>query len=142
MMTETMLRTLTPEGIRVRLDVAVDSLRLSGSLRLRVTGGSMLPTIRPGSRVLIRRAAPNEIQCGDIVLLRADTGLRLHRLVSVLNAPDGALLITRGDNDMEDDPPVGAAQLLGLFGGIEQSPPKWRRLSWLLDSLFRHTEHA
>jgi hypothetical protein len=102
----------------------------------------MLPTIRPGSRVLIRRAAPDEIRCGDIVLLRANTGLRLHRLVSVLNVPDGALLITRGDNDMEDDPPVGAAQLLGLFGGIEQSPPKWRRLSWLLDSLFRHTEHA
>ena len=137
-----MLRTHTPERIRVRLDVAVDSLRLSGSLRLRVTGSSMLPTIPPGSRVLIRRVVPDEIQCGDIVLLRADTGLRLHRLVSVLNASSGAQLITRGDNDMEDDPPIGAAQLLGLFAGIEQAPPKWPRLSALLDSLFRHTEHA
>jgi signal peptidase I len=137
-----MLRTHTPERIRVRLDVAVDSLRLSGSLRLRVTGSSMLPTIRPGSRVLIRRAAPDEILCGDIVLLRANTGLRLHRLVSILQAPGGAQLITRGDNDMEDDPPISAAQLLGLFAGIEQAPPKWPRLSALLDSLFRHTEHA
>jgi hypothetical protein len=32
--------------------------------------------------------------------------------------------------------------LLGLFAGIEQAPPKWPRLSGILDSLFRHTEHA
>ncbi len=137
-----MLRTHTPEGIRVRLDVALESLRLSGSLRLRVTGSSMLPAIRPGSRVLIRRAAEDEIECGDIVLLRTNTGLRLHRLVSVMNAPDGALLITRGDNDMEDDPPVSASQLLGIFARVEQAPPKWRRLACLLDSLFRQMEQA
>jgi signal peptidase I len=137
-----MLRTHTPEGIRVRLDVALDSLRLFGRLRLRVTGSSMLPAIRPGSRVLIRRVAEDEIQCGDIVLLRADTGLRLHRLVAVMNAPDGTLLITRGDNDMEDDPPVSASQLLGIFAGVEQAPPKWRRLVCLLDSLFRHMERV
>jgi hypothetical protein len=137
-----MLQTHTPERIRARLDVAVDSLRLSGNLRLRVTGSSMLPTIRPGSRVLIRRAALDEVQCGEIVLIDGNTGLRLHRLVSLVSGADGTLLITRGDNDMEDDPPVSASQLLGIFTGIEQAPSRWHRLSALIDSLFRRLEQA
>jgi hypothetical protein len=60
----------------------------------------------------------------------------------VTSAPDGVRLITCGDNGMESDPPVRASQLLGVFAGIEQAPPKWRSLVWLLASLFRPPEQA
>lgn len=102
----------------------------------------MLPTIRPGSRVLIRRAGADEVQCGDIVLINRDSGFRLHRLVSVLSAPDDMQLITRGDNDMGNDPPVSASLLLGVFAGIEGTPAKWRRLSLFLHSFFARAEQA
>lgn len=102
----------------------------------------MAPTIRPGSHVMIRRTGLDEIQCGDIVLVRTGSGLRLHRLVSRINAADGVLLITRGDNDMEPDPPVSASQLLGIFAGLEKAPRFWGRVSHLLACLFRPPEQA
>lgn len=137
-----MLQPHTTERMHARLDVAVESLRLSGRLRLRVTGSSMLPTIRPGSRVLIRRVAQDEVQPGQIVLVRTETGFRLHRLVAIVSAPDGARLITRGDNHMEDDPGIDPSELLGVFAAVEHAPPKWRTLIALLASAFRNPEQA
>ena len=97
-------------------DLAVECLARSGTLRLRVTGSSMLPAIRSGSHVEIRRAGPSEVVPGDIVLVRVTGGFRLHRLV----AREGLRIITRGDNHTENDPPEPVAQLLGVVSHVHK----------------------
>lgn len=104
---------------RLVMDLAIECLRKSGKLRFRVQGTSMMPTIRPGSSVTVRRVEPGLIQTGDIILIATAAGLRLHRVIA--NVPQ---LITRGDNHAHDDPPVGAEQVLGKLDRIEPEP--WR----------------
>jgi signal peptidase len=91
-------------------DLAAESLDRAGHLTLRVTGTSMLPAIRPGSYVEIRRAGSGAVRLGDIVLVRASYGFRLHRLVGVWS--EG--IVTRGDNHTKDDPLEPLDRLLGV----------------------------
>jgi signal peptidase I len=107
------------------LELALECLARSGYLRLRVTGASMLPTIRPGSHVLIRRA-PAEISPGDVILARTEDGVRLHRLVEIRGDGTNAVWITCGDNHTHCDPPLTSGQILGVLNQIEEPP----RVSW------------
>ena len=102
---------------QIVLDLAVESLRRSGKLRMRVQGTSMLPAIRPGSYIAVRQAAPDQMVTGDIVLLKTSTGLRLHRLVEIRHEPSGTVFVTRGDNHRHNDTPAGAPDLLGRMVG-------------------------
>jgi len=137
-----MSRAQTAERDRARLEVAIESLRRSGSLRMCGTGSSMTPTIRAGSRVLIRRAGLDEVRRGEIVLIGSERGVRLHRLVDVRHGSEGAWLVTRGDNDMDNDPPVRASQLLGVYVRTEDAPSLWRRSAWFFAALLRRAEPA
>jgi hypothetical protein len=101
------------ERNEVVLDLVIESLRKSGSLRLRVQGTSMLPTIRPGAFVEIRQAAADRIVTGDIVLTKTSAGLRLHRVVEIRHYLSGPMFVTRGDNHWHTDLPAEAAELLG-----------------------------
>jgi Peptidase S24-like len=102
------------EREKVVLDLAIESLRKSGSLRLRVQGTSMLPTIRPGSCVEIRQATADGILTGDIVLTKTSAGLRLHRVVEIRRGLWGSpMFVTRGDNHWHTDLPVDATEVLG-----------------------------
>jgi signal peptidase I len=98
---------------QLAVDVAVESLHLAGQLNLRVQGTSMLPTVRPGTVATIQHMDPAGILPGEIALTRTSAGLRLHRVVRVLRAPDGLTFITRGDNHQHADPPVAASNVLG-----------------------------
>jgi len=103
--------------LEARLELAAETLERAGHLTLRVTGTSMLPAIRPGSLVEIRRATADAVSPGDIVLLRAAPGFRLHRLIDIRPG----VLITRGDNHRHNDPPEPADRLLGIAVRIEQA---------------------
>jgi phage repressor protein C with HTH and peptisase S24 domain len=75
-------------------------------------GTSMLPAIRPGDRLRVRRLdAP--VRRGDIVLARSEAGLTAHRVKRI--AADGArtVVVTRGDWHAVEDPPVEPAAILG-----------------------------
>lgn len=75
-------------------------------------GTSMLPAIRPGDRLRVRRLeAP--VRRGDIVLARSEAGLTAHRVRRI--AVDGArtIVVTRGDRHEGDDPPLEATAILG-----------------------------
>lgn len=109
------------------MQLALECLATSGYLRLRVTGGSMLPEIRPGSYVLIRSALPTEMTPGDVILARVESGVRLHRLVTIQGCGDNTRWITRGDNHEHCDPPLTSDQLLGVLTRVEES----RRMGWL-----------
>ncbi len=67
----------------VKCELAGDVLRSSGTLRLQVSGWSMLPAIRPGDVLVIHRAGSEDVSKGDIVLFSRDRRLFAHRVVSI-----------------------------------------------------------
>jgi len=86
----------------------------------------MLPKIRPGSYVSIRRASLAELTPGDVVLARTGHGVRLHRLVGIRGTGAEAVWITRGDNHAHFDPPLTSGQIVGVLSDVERPP----RVSW------------
>jgi hypothetical protein len=90
-------------------ELAAEAIRAFGELRLRVSGSSMLPAVRPNDELLIRRCLIEEAGPGDIVLYLRQRRLFAHRVVS--RSP--AHLVTQGDGMAEADVPVAAHELLG-----------------------------
>lgn len=96
-----------------KCDLAGQVLRSFGTLRLRVTGSSMLPSLWPGDLLLIHREDFGRISTGDIVLFTRGGRLFAHRVVSSAGQRGGEQLVTRGDALRAPDPPVTSAELLG-----------------------------
>ena len=83
-------------------------------------GSSMLPTLRPGDRMVVRRREFSEMQAGQIVLYSRGGWLVAHRVVRRAAGPDGECLITRGDSLLQDDSPVQESEVLGVVVSIER----------------------
>jgi hypothetical protein len=90
-------------------ELAAEAVRCFGELRLRVTGSSMLPTVRAGDELLIHHCSVGRTNVGDIVLFMRRRRLFAHRVVS----RSGACIVTQGDGVAEPDPPVTAGEFLG-----------------------------
>ena len=74
----------------------------------RAHGTSMSPFIRDGDIVFLEQ--PPEYSVGDVVMLRGDGSIVLHRIVAM----DGSGITTRGDGMLQCDPGTAApAALLG-----------------------------
>lgn len=87
---------------------------------LAVVSGSMRPTVAPGDAVVVERVAPESIETGDVVTYRTSRGTDgerqfvTHRVVRVLDRPDGLAFQTKGDANESPDPrPVPAADIVG-----------------------------
>lgn len=87
----------------------------------------MLPAIRPGTYVAIRRAAPDQIVTGDIILTKTSTGLRLHRVVEIRYNSPGPIFVTRGDNQRHNDPPADTREFLGKLDATVPGPGRLER---------------
>ena len=118
-------------------DLAVESLNISGRLRFRATGLSMMPAISPGSCVTIKKTDIAAVEPGSVVLVRSHAGLLLHRLVG----RDGQFAITRGDNNKDPDPPVTCAQILGVMAAVER-PRILRRWYFRVRAQIRTWQHG
>jgi Peptidase S24-like len=101
-----------------KCELADETLRRFGSLRLRVTGFSMLPSVWPGDLLLIRRQEIEEIYPGDLVLFARHGRLIAHRVVFKTDALETPSLITRGDALQSQDSPISPTELLGRVSGI------------------------
>jgi len=101
-----------------KCELAEKTLRLFGSLRLRVTGFSMLPSVWPGDLLLIRRRVIKQIYPGDIVLFARHGRLIAHRVVFKTDDPEAPSLITRGDARPSQDSAIGPAELLGKVSAV------------------------
>lgn len=97
----------------LKCELAGEVLRLSGKLRLRVTGWSMLPTVWPGDTLVVERVESGAVSAGDIVLFRRDRRLFAHRVVAMADGLNGARITTQGDGMAQPDPPVAGAEVLG-----------------------------
>ncbi|HZQ94429.1 MAG TPA: S24 family peptidase [Candidatus Sulfotelmatobacter sp.] len=111
----------------VQGELAAESLRLSGSLRMQVTGWSMLPTIWPGDTLMVTAAGPSEIASGEVGLFRREGSFFVHRVLE--KSGDGGQILSRGDANPAPDPPFDSGQLLGkvqfiLRGGKRIKPSR------------------
>jgi signal peptidase I len=88
--------------------------------RFRAAGDSMYPSIRSGDSLDIVPCLPSELRCGDIVLTSTQRGLTAHRIVRISERDGAAQVITRGDNAIRSDGPVGASQILGRVVQTDQ----------------------
>ena len=90
-------------------ELAAETIRSFDRLRLRVTGSSMLPAMRPDDVLLIHHCTIDEASEGDVVLYIRQRRLFAHRVIS----RSAAHLVTQGDGLTQPDLPVTADELLG-----------------------------
>ena len=104
-----------------KLSLAADELFLAAlaegkDVRLHVDGTSMVPILKPGDVVVVRRVAPHSLNKGDMVVVHREHDLVTHRLV---RQKEGQWL-TKGDNSHYLDPPITAEMILGKVIAIER----------------------
>jgi hypothetical protein len=93
--------------------LAAQVLQSFGTLRLEVTGLSMLPSVWPGDILFLDRRDMSAIAPGDIVLFARQGKLVAHRVLCKTSVDDQPHAITRGDSMVSPDDPVSPAELLG-----------------------------
>jgi signal peptidase I len=102
----------------LKCELAGEVLRSSGTLRLKVMGWSMLPSVWPGDTLVIERANSNTVSEGDIVLFGRDRRLFAHRVVTKSIYDGNERVVTRGDAMPAPDSPVSQDELLGKVSFI------------------------
>jgi signal peptidase len=79
-----------------------------------VFGGSMEPTLSVGDLTFTEKVDPAEIKVGDVVAVRADSGVYTHRVVEKTQSDEGTLFRLKGDaNEDPDTSYVNGSELLG-----------------------------
>ena len=92
-------------------------------LPLTVSGASMVPSLKPGQRVLVE--ACRFYFPGDVLAFRsADETLVIHRLLGYRFGIRQSRLVTCGDAAPHCDAPIKAEQVIGKIVSIEGTP--WR----------------
>jgi len=105
----------------LKCEMAAQVLRTFGTLRLEVTGLSMLPALWPGDTLFLERREMGEIAAGDIVLFARQDKLVAHRVLSKTVVGDETYAITRGDGLLSTDDPVSPAELLGTVRYVSRA---------------------
>ena len=120
----------------IAASLAREHLLRTGTLRIRVTGASMLPALRPGDELEFQACAASEVPSGAVALYRRGERLVVHRVVN----REGESLVTRGDALAQPDPPVAADEVMGQLVVVKRygrqrhilPPANQRVASWLL----------
>lgn len=105
-----------------KCELAGEVLRSFGTLRLQVTGWSMLPAIWPGDILYFERAEPSELSKGEIVLFSRDRRLFAHRVLKT----GAKAIVTRGDAMRHTDPAVAHDELLGKVAAIARDGKRFQ----------------
>lgn len=96
------------------VDVIVDLLRRGHAVRFQVRGDSMHPVIRDDDYVHVEPIA--SLHVGDVVLALAERGLTAHRVIG----REGDMVLMRGDNAREADPPLPESRVIGRVSWVER----------------------
>jgi hypothetical protein len=86
---------------------------------IEATGGSMLPLIRPGDRLLVR-FGETAARRGDVIVFRHDGLIVAHRVVGGRQRDGERQLIAKGDNEPKATEDVRPADLLGVVRAVDR----------------------
>ncbi len=107
-----MLKLLPDELQKLQLlKLAARSNRLS----VCVSGVSMMPTIKPGTRVAVAMA--EEYAVGDVVVFLDKATLYIHRIIDRIEDRGEIIIITKGDNSSAPDERIAQNQIIGVVNG-------------------------
>ncbi len=79
---------------------------------IAVEGRSMWPLLRPGDAVLVAHGGPPP-RPGEVIVVRQDEGLLVHRLLAITEATGQPQYWTQGDARPQPDAPHAPEALLG-----------------------------
>ncbi len=94
---------------------------------ITLNGGSMSPTILPGTRLCLR-CSSGPPALGDIIAYRQENILVVHRLLEITGLPDSPQLVCLGDGNIFNDRPVAAQAFVGTVTRIAPIPVLQRAL--------------
>jgi hypothetical protein len=86
---------------------------------IEATGGSMLPLIHPGDRLLVGFGAHPAVQ-GDVILFRHGGLIVAHRVVGVRSRDGVRRVIAKGDKEPFATEDVAPSDLLGIVRAIDR----------------------
>jgi signal peptidase I len=95
-------------------DIGLTLLKEGKTIRIKAHGYSMYPSIKPGSMILIEplriKGLPHP---GEIIAIRREQGLIVHRLSKIMNRNGIISYIARGDSNAIADNPVNIDKIAG-----------------------------
>lgn len=103
-------------------DISLTLLSEGKTIRIKAHGYSMYPCIKPGSLILIEpihlKGAPAP---GEIIAVRRENGLVVHRLSKKIIKNNVTWFIARGDSNAYPDNPVKINKIAGRIVGAEST---------------------
>ena len=102
------------KNLNIVKDVGLALLSEGKTIRIKAHGYSMYPCIKPGSLILIEplnvKGMPVE---GEIVAIRRESGIIVHRLSVIITKNGVTSYIARGDSNVNADNPVKIDKIAG-----------------------------
>jgi signal peptidase I len=103
-------------------DISLDLLSEGKTIRIKAHGYSMYPCIKPGSTLLIEPIKIKGLPVpGEIIAVKRENGLVVHRLVKIINQNSIPGYIARGDSNAYADKPVKLSMIAGRIVRAETS---------------------
>lgn len=103
-------------------NVGITLLSEGKTIRIKAHGYSMYPCIKPGSVILIEPLKVKGMPVpGEIIAIRRERGLIVHRLVRIVTINGVDSYIARGDSNAWPDNPVKTDKIAGRIVRAETS---------------------
>jgi signal peptidase I len=95
-------------------DIGFTLLSEGKTIRIKAHGYSMYPCIKPGSLILIEPlSVKGKPRPGEIIAIRRESGLIVHRLTKIITRNNIAYYVARGDSNAYADNPVKIDKIAG-----------------------------
>jgi len=103
-------------------DIGLTLLTEGKTIRIKAHGYSMYPCIKPGSLILIEplniKGMPRP---GEIIAIRREAGLIVHRLVKIIKKNGTTYFIARGDSNAHADNQIKIDKIAGRIVRAEST---------------------
>lgn len=101
-------------------EVGFSLLAEGKTIRVKADGYSMYPVMKPGSVIFIHPLNSNETPSGgEIIALKKDFGLVVHRCIRTFEDEGEKYIVTRGDSHLEEDLPEPFSSIAGRVIRVE-----------------------
>ena len=106
-------------------DIGFRLLAEGKTIRIKAEGISMYPSIKSGSVIFIEPFEQGVLPVhGDIIAWKRDSGIIVHRLISIYRQKNQTYFVTRGDCSLAEDEPFLFDQIAGKVVRIEKPEGK------------------
>jgi signal peptidase I len=103
-------------------DIGLTLLSEGKTIRIKAHGYSMYPCVKPGSLILIEPLKIKGMPLpGEIIAIKREAGLIVHRLVKIIKKNGTTYYIARGDSNAYADNPIKIDKIAGRIVRAEST---------------------